>query len=72
MSDPNSQLLNGGKKRWYEGITRYEWIVLIIASAGWIFDVYEGQIFNLTRPAPWAPRLAQSIWTSQRPWGIPL
>ena len=35
--------------RWYHGITRYEWLVLIIASAGWIFDVYEGQIFNLTR-----------------------
>ena len=35
--------------RWYEGITRYQWLVLIIASAGWIFDVYEGQIFNITR-----------------------
>ena len=35
--------------KWYHGITRYEWLVLIIASAGWIFDVYEGQIFNLTR-----------------------
>lgn len=35
--------------RWYAGVTRYEWLVLIIASAGWIFDVYEGQIFNLTR-----------------------
>jgi len=34
---------------WYKGVTRYEWLVLIIASAGWIFDVYEGQIFNLTR-----------------------
>ena len=34
---------------WYHGINRYEWLVLIIASAGWIFDVYEGQIFNLTR-----------------------
>ena len=34
---------------WYSGITRYEWLILIIASAGWIFDVYEGQIFNLTR-----------------------
>lgn len=34
---------------WYRGITRYEWLVLAIASAGWIFDVYEGQIFNLTR-----------------------
>ena len=35
--------------RWYEGITRYQWLVLVIASAGWIFDVYEGQIFNITR-----------------------
>lgn len=34
---------------WYKSVTRYEWLVLIIASAGWIFDVYEGQIFNLTR-----------------------
>ena len=30
-------------------ITGYQWLVLIIASLGWIFDVYEGQIFNLTR-----------------------
>lgn len=34
---------------WWKGITRYQWMVLLIASAGWIFDVYEGQIFNLTR-----------------------
>jgi MFS family permease len=34
---------------WYAGVTRYQWIVLAIASAGWIFDVYEGQIFNITR-----------------------
>lgn len=38
---------SGGK--WYDGVSKYEWLVLIIASAGWIFDVYEGQIFNLTR-----------------------
>ena len=35
--------------RWYDGVTRYQWLVLIIASAGWVFDVYEGQIFNITR-----------------------
>jgi MFS family permease len=37
------------KPPWYEGVTRYQWLVLAIASAGWIFDVYEGQIFNITR-----------------------
>jgi MFS family permease len=36
-------------KHWYHGVTRYQWLVLAIASAGWIFDVYEGQIFNITR-----------------------
>lgn len=34
---------------WYEGVTRYQWLVLAIASAGWVFDVYEGQIFAITR-----------------------
>ena len=34
---------------WYAEVTRYQWLVLIIASAGWVFDVYEGQIFNITR-----------------------
>lgn len=30
---------------WYSGITGYQWLVLAIASLGWIFDVFEGQIF---------------------------
>lgn len=34
---------------WYRGVSGYEWLVLAIASAGWVFDVYEGQIFNITR-----------------------
>jgi MFS family permease len=31
---------------WYSGITRYQWTVLALASAGWLFDVFEGQIFG--------------------------
>ena len=31
--------------KWYQGITRYQWVVLVIASLGWVFDVFEGQIF---------------------------
>ncbi len=37
------------KAKWYSGVTRYQWLILVIASAGWIFDAFEGQIFNLTR-----------------------
>jgi MFS family permease len=30
---------------WYSGITGYQWLVLTIASLGWVFDVFEGQVF---------------------------
>jgi MFS family permease len=33
---------------WYAGVTRYQWLVLTIASAGWVFDQYESQIFVVT------------------------
>ena len=36
-------------RRWYADLTRYQWLVLVIASAGWIFDTFEGQLFNITR-----------------------
>ena len=44
MSAPHDE-----SDRWYAGVTTYQWLVLAIASAGWVFDVFEGQIFNLTR-----------------------
>ena len=31
---------------WYAGVTGYQWMVLAIASAGWVFDVFEGQLFG--------------------------
>lgn len=34
---------------WRAEVTPYQWLVLIIASAGWVFDAFEGQIFNITR-----------------------
>src|SRR5512139_1360112 len=43
ISDPGSRPL------WYAGVTPYQWLVLAIASAGWVFDAFEGQIFNITR-----------------------
>src|SRR5512139_796840 len=43
ISDPGSRPL------WYAGVTPYQWLVLAIASAGWVFDAFEGQVFNITR-----------------------
>jgi MFS family permease len=34
---------------WYRGITRYQWTVLAIASLGWIFDVFEGQLYSVLK-----------------------
>ena len=45
MTDSRSPAPGADQQRWYEGITRYQWTVLIIASLGWVFDVFEGQIF---------------------------
>jgi MFS family permease len=35
--------------KWHHGVTRYQWLVLVIASAGWVFDAFEGQLFNVSR-----------------------
>ena len=37
------------ERPWYAGITRYQWFVLLIACLGWIFDVFQGQIFALLK-----------------------
>lgn len=33
------------RAKWYQGVTPYMWLVLLIASLGWVFDIFEGQIF---------------------------
>lgn len=35
--------------KWYAEVTRYQWLVLLVASLGWIFDAFEGQLYNITR-----------------------
>ena len=44
MSSPSA-----APSRWHEGVTRYQWLVLFIACLGWIFDAFEGQLYNITR-----------------------
>src|SRR5690242_9703835 len=38
-----------GSGPWYEGLTRYHWFVLVVASLGWLFDTMDQQLFNLAR-----------------------
>lgn len=48
-------------RRWYEGVTRYQWLVLVIACLGWIFDVFEGQIYALFK----TPALAELLGVAE-------
>ncbi len=34
---------------WHQGLTRYHWFVLVVASLGWLFDTMDQQLFNLAR-----------------------
>lgn len=52
---------NETEGKWYEGITRYQWLVLIIACLGWTFDVFEGQLFALFK----SPALADLLGVAE-------
>lgn len=41
--------MSSASTKWYSSVTRYQWLVLLVASLGWVFDAFEGQIYNLTR-----------------------
>jgi MFS family permease len=38
-----------GKPRVFEGVTAYHWLVVIIASCGWLFDCMDQRLFILAR-----------------------
>lgn len=54
--------------KWYAQVTRYQWLVLIIASAGWVFDAMEGQIYSLTFPDTMRDLLGHDP-AKQKLWG---
>jgi MFS family permease len=35
--------------RWYQGIDKYAWTVLIISALGWMFDTFDQHLFTLLR-----------------------
>ncbi|NLX97208.1 MAG: MFS transporter [Rhodopirellula sp.] len=52
---------NESQRSWHQGLTRYHWMVLIIACLGWIFDVFEGQLFTLFKTPAMAEVLGVSL-----------
>jgi MFS family permease len=49
LSAPLQTIPTPKEAPWYAEVTRYQWLVLVIASAGWVFDAFEGQLYNITR-----------------------
>lgn len=35
--------------RWFQGVPRYAWLVLIVCALGWLFDTMDQHLFNLVR-----------------------
>lgn len=42
-------LVAAESRPWWREVTGYQWLVLLVASAGWVFDIYENQIFAVTK-----------------------
>jgi len=59
----------GPQAKWYAEVTRYQWLVLVIASAGWVFDAMEGQIYNVTRQDMLRDLLGAAASSGQKFWG---
>jgi MFS family permease len=49
MSDQAAVSPSGQPLKWYQGLERYCWVVLIIAALGWLFDTMDQNLFNLVR-----------------------
>ena len=39
----------GKPLKWYQGLERYCWVVLVISALGWLFDTMDQNLFNLVR-----------------------
>jgi len=45
----SDQLSEIGEKPWWKYLSRYHWLVLIIASMSWLFDCMDQRFFNIVR-----------------------
>ncbi|MBW3625401.1 MAG: MFS transporter [Armatimonadetes bacterium] len=51
--------------KWYQGIDKYAWTVLIIAALGWMFDTMDQNIFNLVRTPSMVDLLGETVPADQ-------
>src|SRR5688572_13839941 len=49
MSQAPTTLGPDSNLKWYQGLDRYCWVVLIIAALGWLFDTMDQNLFTMVR-----------------------
>ena len=47
--------------KWYQGVERYAWLVLLISALGWLFDTMDQNLFNLVRKSALASLLFPGV-----------
>jgi MFS family permease len=47
--------------KWWQGVPRYAWLVLLIAALGWLFDAMDQNLFNMVR----APSVKELLGATQ-------
>jgi len=68
MSDPHEALSNADRQPWYHGVTPYHWLVVLIASGGWLFDCMDQRIFILSREPAFKELLGGATDTVIKDW----
>ncbi len=58
--------VTGRPLKWYQGIDRYCWLVLVIAALGWLFDTMDQNLFTLVR-VPSLRELLKPVVEAGRP-----
>src|SRR6266404_5378497 len=48
VANPHESMMEK-RTPWWDGVTRYQWLVLAVAALGWLFDTMDGNLFNLVR-----------------------
>jgi MFS family permease len=69
MSDAAAPPPPAGLK-WYQGLEKYCWVVLIISALGWLFDTMDQNLFNLVRKSSMedllAPKAERAAFTPEQ------
>ncbi|OHB80833.1 MAG: hypothetical protein A2V98_16180 [Planctomycetes bacterium RBG_16_64_12] len=69
MAESPSPLPESLREPWYQGVTASHWLIVLIASGGWLFDCMDQRIFVLARQPALQELLGGSADAVVKNWG---